>query len=184
GAWSPDGSVFAYSANARTPTDSEIWVQQADGGEPRSVFGEGKFALAAGFSPDGSKLLAVDFRANDDQSLFLVDPAGGAARELTPHEGPVKYFPGPWAADGSGFHLLTDEGREFVGIAFYDLGSGERRWVETPEREIEALAGSADGRVLAWLENDDGRALLRLSDVTAGAALPEPQLPPGTVSPL
>jgi dipeptidyl aminopeptidase/acylaminoacyl peptidase len=181
-AWSPDGSRFAYSANARTPTDSEAWVQDAAGGEPVPVFGEGRFVVPAGFSPDGTRLLAVDFRANDDQSLFVVDIEGRDAVETTPHEGRVKYLPGPWAADGSGFYLLTDEGREFVGLAFHDLASSARRWVETPAREIEYVAGSADGRVLTWLENDDGWARLRVRDVRDGRDLPEPKLPPGTVS--
>jgi dipeptidyl aminopeptidase/acylaminoacyl peptidase len=183
-AWSPDGSVYAYSANARTPTDSEVWLQSADGGAPRPVFGEGKYTAPAGFSPDGTKLLALDFRANDDQSVFLVEVAGGEATELTPHEAPTKNFPGPWAADGSGFYLLTDEGREFVGIAYHDLGSGGRRWVETPEHDVEALAASDDGSLLAWIENDDGWARLHLRDLAGGRDLPEPRLPPGTVSPL
>jgi dipeptidyl aminopeptidase/acylaminoacyl peptidase len=183
-AWSPDGKVFAYSANARTPTDSEVWVRPAEGGEARAIFGEGKFAAPAGFSPDGTKLLTLDFRANDDQSVFLVDLASGDVEELTPHDTATKNVPGPWAADGSGFYLLSDGGREFVGLAFHDLASGEARWIETPEREIESLTGSADARVLAWIENDDGWARLRLRDLEAGRDLPDPQLPPGTVSPL
>ena len=32
-----------------------------------------------------------------------------------PHDEDGIYAPGPWAADGSGFYLLTDEGREFRG---------------------------------------------------------------------
>jgi len=101
---------------------------------------------------------------------------------LTPHEGEVKFLPGPWAADGSGFHLLMDEGREFMGLAFQALDSGKREWVEAPDRDIDELAGSADGRVLAWLENDEGFARVRVRDVEAGRDLPEPTLPKGTAS--
>ena len=184
GAWSPDGRTFAYSANARTPTDSEVWLQSADGGEPRPIFGEGRLAAPARWSPDGSKLLAVDFRWNTDQSIFVLDVHSGEATEVTPHEGEVKFLPGPWLADGSGFFLLTDEGREFTGLARYDLAAGGYDWVETPEREIQELAGSADGRLLAWVENDDGWARVRVRDLESGDDLPEPQLPRGTTSPL
>lgn len=182
GAWSPDGSAFAFSANSRRPQDGEVFVWPDGDDEPRYLFGEGMYAFPASFSPDGSKLIALEFRSNSDMSLYLVDVESGDATELTPHEGEVKFFPGPWAADGSGFYLLTDEGREFIGLAFQALASGQREWVEAPERDIDELAGSADGRVLAWLENDEGFGRVRVRDLAAGKDLPEPTLPKGTAS--
>jgi dipeptidyl aminopeptidase/acylaminoacyl peptidase len=178
-AWLPDGSTFVFGANSRTPTDTELFLWR-DGEAPRQLFGEGKYAFAGPVSPDGSRLLALEFRSTSDTSLFVVDIATGEATEATPHDGEVKLLPGPWARDGSGFFVLTDEGREFTGLAFHSLSSGSREWVETPERDIDEVVGSADGRVLAWLENDRGWARLRLRDLEAGQELPEPQLPPGT----
>jgi dipeptidyl aminopeptidase/acylaminoacyl peptidase len=180
-AFAPDGSRFAYAANARTPTDMEVWVRDAEGGEPRPVFGEGRYALPMGWSPGGSQLLALDVRTNSDYTIHLVDVDGGTARELTPHDGEAKFMPGPWSADGSGFYLLTDHGREFSRLAFYDLAA--ERWtpVEEPDRDIDELAGSDDGRYIAWIENQDGWARVRVRDVAKGRDLPAPQLPPGTV---
>jgi dipeptidyl aminopeptidase/acylaminoacyl peptidase len=182
GAWSPDGSSFAFSANSRRPADSEVFVWRDGDDEPRYLFGEGMYSFPAAFSPDGSKLIALELRSNSDMSLHLVEVESGVATELTPHEGEVKFFPGPWAADGSGFYLLTDEGREFMGLAFQKLDSGTREWVAAPDRDIDELAGSADGRVLAWLENDEGFSRVRVRDVEAGTELPEPKLPKGTAS--
>ncbi|HET7568660.1 MAG TPA: S9 family peptidase [Gaiellaceae bacterium] len=176
-AWSPDGARFAYSANARTQTDQEVFVQDGDG-EPRVLFGEGMYAFGGLFSPDGRSLLAIDFRGNTDTSIHLLDAESGEARELTPHEGQVKFLPGPWAADGSGFYVVTDEGREFQGLAFQRL-DGSREWVEAPECDVEEVSGSADGRVLAWTENVDGWGRLRLRDVERGEDLPAPKLPQG-----
>jgi dipeptidyl aminopeptidase/acylaminoacyl peptidase len=180
-AFSPDGSRFAYAANARTPTDMEVWVRDADGGEPRPVFGEGRYAIPMRWSPDGSQLLVVDVRTNANTSIYLVDVDGGTARELTPHDGDAKFMPGPWAADASGFYLLTDHGREFTGLGFYDLAA--ERWtpVEEPACDIDELAGSDDGRLLAWIENDRGWARVRLRDLAGDRDLPAPQLPAGTV---
>jgi len=180
-AWAPDGRSFAFSANSRRPQDSEIFVWRDGEDEPRQLFGEGMYAFPAYWSPDGGKLVCLEFRANTDFSLHLVDVESGAASELTPHEDQVKFLPGPWAPDGSGFFLRSDEGREFMALAFQALAGGEREWVETPERDIEELAGSADGRVLAWLENDEGWARLRLRDLESGGDLPEPKLPHGAV---
>ena len=68
-----------------------------------------------------------------------------------------------------------------MGLAFQTVDTGAREWIETPDRDIDELAGSADGRVLAWLENDEGFARVRVRDVEAGKDLPEPKLPKGTV---
>lgn len=181
GAWAPGGGRFAFAANSRRPADTEVFVQEGDG-EPRYLFGEGRYAFAVSFSPDGRSLLAADFRSNTDISLYLVDVASGEARELTPHEGEAKFLPGPWAADGSGFYVLTDRGREFLGLAFQRLDAGEPEWIETPDCDVDEVAGSADGRVLAWTENDEGWARLRLRDLESGADLPEPKLPRSAIS--
>lgn len=178
-AWSPDGTRFAYAANARTPSDMEVWVRDIDTGEARPVFGEGKFSFPGGFSPDGTKLLVLDFRNNSDLSTHLVDLESGETRELTPHDDDAIFLPGPWAADGSGFYLATDAGSEFRGLAFYDLGSDGWDWVEEPTQDVEDVTLSDDGRVLAWLVNDEGYARLRLRDLETGKDLPESDLPGG-----
>ena len=175
-AWAPEGSRFAYAANARKPTDMETWVRDTDSGETQVVFGEGKFSFPGPWSPDGSKLLAIDFRNNSDISIHLIDLEEGDSRELTPHDDDAIFFPGPWAADGSGFYVVTDEGSEFRGLAFYDLASDRYEFLEEPTQDIEDLRVSSDGRVLAWIVNENGYDRLRLRDLTTGRDLPDPDL--------
>ena len=178
-AFSPDGTKLAYAANARTPADMEVWIRDLDSGDTRSVFGEGMYAFPGPWSPDGTKLVTLDFRNNSDSSIHLVDLESGETRELTPHDEEALYFPGPWAADGSGFYFLSDEGREFRGIAFFDIATGTYEWVETPDRDVEEGTASHDGRVLAWIVNEDGWDVLKLRDVATGRDLPSPDLPRG-----
>jgi dipeptidyl aminopeptidase/acylaminoacyl peptidase len=178
-AWAPDGTRFAYAANARTPTDMETWVRDAETGEARPVFGQGMFSFPGPWSPDGSKLLALDFRNNSDTSIHLVDIDGRGSRELTPHDEDAFLIPGPWAPDGSGFYLASDEGSEFRGLAFYDLGTDRYEWVEEPTQDVEDIRLSADGRVLGWLVNEEGYHRLRLRDLESGRDLPAPALPDG-----
>jgi dipeptidyl aminopeptidase/acylaminoacyl peptidase len=179
-AWSPDGTKFAYAANARNPSDMEVWVRDVGSGETRAVFGEGMFSFPGQFSPDGSKLLTLDFRNNSDASIHLVDLETGQTRELTPHDDDAIFLSGPWALDGSGFYMLTDAGSEFRGLAFYDLASDRYEWVEEPTQDVDDVTASTDGRVLAWLVNDNGYDRLRLRDLETGSDLPEPDLPPGS----
>jgi dipeptidyl aminopeptidase/acylaminoacyl peptidase len=170
-AWSPDGTKFAYAANARTPTDMECWIRDAESGETRAVFGQGMFSFPLAWSPDGTKLLAIDFRNNSDTSIHLIDVETGEARELTPHDDDAQFVPGSWAADGSGFYLLTDADSEFRGLAYYDLAADRYSWVEEPQSDVDDLKLSEDGRVLAWLVNEEGYDRLHLRDLESGRDL-------------
>jgi dipeptidyl aminopeptidase/acylaminoacyl peptidase len=178
-AFSPDGTQLAYAANARTPTDMEVWIRDLESGETRVLFGEGMFAVPGPWSPDGTKLVINELRSNSDLSLHLFDLETGDVTEVTPHTEEGIYAAGPWKPDGSGFYFLSDEGREFRGLAFYDVAAGSFEWVETPEHDLEEVASSADGRVLAWLVNEDGYERLRLRDTETGRDLNAPDLPDG-----
>ena len=178
GAFSPDGTRLAYGA--QSDTDVEVRIRDLATGDTRTVFGEGMFAVSFDWSPDGTKLLAVDLRHNSDQSIHLIDLESGEAPEITPHAEDGLYIPGPWAADGSGFYLLSDEGREFRGLAFYDLAAGRFEWVETPDADIEevalsrATAGRSPGSSTSTAGSD-----LKLRDLESGEDLPDPELPAG-----
>jgi dipeptidyl aminopeptidase/acylaminoacyl peptidase len=176
--WCPDGRLLAYAANAETPTNQEVWVREVETGEVRKALGGDLMAFPMSWSPDGSQLVVLDVRSNTDMSVLLVE--GESSRELTPHEDEAKFIPGPWAPDGSGFYLLTDEGRECVALAFFRLADDRYQWLETPDGDIEDVALSEDGRILAWIVNEDGWSRLRLRDLETGEALPEPRLPDGT----
>src|SRR6266700_3307741 len=147
GSWSVDGTKFAYAANARRPTDMEVWVRDAETGETRPVFGEGKFSFPGRFSPDGSKLLAIDFRNNSDVSIHLIDLDSGETRELTPHDDDATM-----SADGRVLGwLVNDQGYDRLRLR--DLETGQ----DLPEPDLPAgarphltgaeppLALSADG---------------------------------------
>ena len=184
--WSPDGAKIAYSANAQTPSDQDVWLRDVESGETQMLFGGVGFTFPVAWSPDGRYLTVLEFRSNSDSSIHLVEVETGETRELTPHgeDDSAVYIPGPWAQDSSGFYLVSNEGREFAGVAFYRLDGDGIEWIETPEREIEDLAGTADGRVLAWVENEDGWSRLRIRDTETGRDLPDPQLPEGASTPL
>ena len=179
GAWAPDGTKFAYAANARKPSDMECWVRDAASGESRPVFGEEMFSFPGPWSPDGTKLLAIEARNNSDTSIHLVDVEGGGSRELTPHDEDGIFAPGPWTRDGTGFYMVADAGSEFRGLALYDLASDRYEWVEEPTQDVDDVTISDDGRVLAWIVNDKGYDRLRLRDLDTGEDLPQPELPGG-----
>jgi dipeptidyl aminopeptidase/acylaminoacyl peptidase len=185
GAWDPEGRRLAYAANSRAPTDMDVWVHDAVTGETSHVFGEDQYAIPVSFSPDGERLLCLE-AFGDNERPYLVDLAGGTSRALTSGDERARFSPGPWAADGSGFWVVSDLGREFAGLAFFDLsgdrdgdGGGRLEWVETPDRNVEEVAGDRAGTVLVWMVNEDGRARMYGRDLRRGEPLPAADLPDG-----
>ncbi|QSB16396.1 S9 family peptidase [Natronosporangium hydrolyticum] len=179
GAWHPDGRRVVYSANSQTPTAMDVWLRDTDSGEVRKLFGTGRFCVPAGFSPDGASLVCVEMLANDHHQLHVVELETGEARLVTDHTEPTKFYPGPWAADGSGLWVRTDLGRDFTGLAFLDLATGKLEWVATPEWDVEEVAADDAGTVLLWLVNEDGWGRIYGRDLRTGEDLPAADLPPG-----
>jgi dipeptidyl aminopeptidase/acylaminoacyl peptidase len=181
-AWSPDGRLIAYAGNDREPTDQDVVARDVETGEVRRLLADDANYFAGGWSPDGNWLTAVKFDSNSDSDIFLVSRDGETRRLLTTREGEIRYFPGPWKADGSGFYLVTDEEREFMGLACFDLAANAYRWDVTPDWDIEHVEASADGSLLVWSVNEDGYSRLFARDERTGRTIDLPSIPDGVVS--
>lgn len=180
GYWSPDGRKLAISANDRGDhSNVDVLMYDLESGETKRVMAGSGLYYFAGWSPDGQRSLVVDVKSNTNLDIYLLNPETGEQRLLTEHEGEIKYMPGPWSPDSAGFYFLTDEGREFTGLAFFDLKTYTWKWVETPDWDIENVVGSKDGRFLAWIVNEDGFSRLYLRNLLTGALVDLPELPEG-----
>jgi dipeptidyl aminopeptidase/acylaminoacyl peptidase len=179
--WSPDGRYIAYAGNDREPTDQDVIVRDVQTGESRRpLAGDGLF-FATGWSPDGGYLLGTKVVSNSNSDVYLIDLADDSTRLLTEHEGEANHYPVGWASDGSGFYLLTDVGREFTGLGYYDITEGRWDWVETPDWDVEDATVSADGRWLVWSVNEDGYSRLYVRDLNAQGEPIQIDLPPGVL---
>ncbi|MDX1613161.1 MAG: S9 family peptidase [Candidatus Promineifilaceae bacterium] len=182
--FSPDGSAIVYSSNEREPADLDLVYRQLDNEETRILLGGGGIYYGGEWAPDGQSLVGLEVHGNTNQDLYLVDVQTGEAKHLTPHEGDVRYLPSSWKPDGSGFYLVTDQGREYLGLAFYELASGQISWLETPEWDVEDVKASADGRFLAWVVNEDGYSELYVKALESDETNHFQGLPRGTIEEL
>lgn len=179
--WSPDGSRVAFAGNDREPTEQDVIIRDlASGEERRVVTGEATY-MPAGWSPDGTRLLVLEFLSNTNTNILLVTLDDGVSRNVTTHEGEVMFIPAGWAADGSGFYVMSDEGREFAGLAFHDLATDTRTWVEAPDWDVEAASVTRDGQRLVWAVNEDGYSRIRIRALDGDTGTTEVQLPAGVL---
>jgi dipeptidyl aminopeptidase/acylaminoacyl peptidase len=179
--WSPDGKRIAYAANDRVPMDFDVCILDVKTRRVTRHEAEGKFLVAGSWSPDGRYLSVLDSRTPNDTSLFLLDTKKGTLEELTPHDDEVTYAPGPFTRDGSAFYVISNEGGEYPSLGLLELETRKISWIETPERSIEVVSISKDGKTMVWVENDEGYSRVRGRNLKTKKELELPDLPDGVL---
>lgn len=184
-AWSKDGSVLVWGRAVKGSANYDVLMRDASG-VARVIFkGEGQVSPLA-VSPDGKTVLLGRYYSVSESKRWLLDVTTGKLTELNPPEkgaAKIAYSGGQFSPDGKSVLLLSDEGSDFLRLVQIDLAtgakinlSGERSW------DVEDFALSDDGRVLAYVVNEDGYSKLVVQDFRTRRALPQPELPAGVIS--
>jgi dipeptidyl aminopeptidase/acylaminoacyl peptidase len=182
-----DGQL-CYLTNRRNGVAFDPVIRQlADGSERAMVLGEAMFVEAV-LSPDGRWLalkVASPVTANAAH-VALVDltvPAGQERlAEVTPADAPAMNFALGWRPDSAALFFTSNSGREFTGIARYDLATGQLTWLLTDDGADLTGWLSPDGAMLLVERNEDGASALALHDAAAGSLISRLPLPgAGTV---
>lgn len=172
--FTPDGRSIVYSANERDPEHTDTVLLHLETGEKRVLVQgsqERGQVVPLAWSPDGRCLACLAFRGNTDQAILVHELATGATREVYPATPPVTCAALGWTPDGTGLLLVTDQGREFRGLAVHGLdGSpGNFEWLETPQWDVDLALQSADRRTVLWVVNEDGASRLFVRVLPEGA---------------
>ena len=161
---SPDGSLLAYACNRRNGVDFDVFVRDLRTGAERTVFAPGGMTVPTGFSPDGRWLSTARLTERPgDNDIHLLDVRSGEVVHATPHDDEALFDRPAWLADGTGFLFATNSGRDFAGIARYELGSGSWRYVHEAGWDLSSTIDRG-GRTLLVELNEDGYTRLELRD--------------------
>jgi dipeptidyl aminopeptidase/acylaminoacyl peptidase len=182
GCLSPDGRLAAYSSNERSPMYLDIVLTKISDGETKRILSSDASYSFGEWSPDSRYCTIIESKnLIDDTDVCLLDTKTGKNKRLTPHEDRALYMPCSWNKKGNGFYLIANEGREFFGLAFVDVtkDGSKLKWVETPSYDIEDAVLSPNGKILAWVSNQDGYSFIHLKDVTSGRMLGPQQIETG-----
>jgi Tol biopolymer transport system component len=157
-AWSPDGTMLAFSS-AREDGTLALWTVRPDGSGLRRVTQE--HCEYADWSPDGTQLVcAAPVGAGGPYDLWVVDAASGVRRQLT--DTPETEFAPVWSPDGTRIAFQAAHGEEWAVETIAPDGSGRVR-VSAGEGADPVWSPAGD---LAW----NGPGGLTVLDV--GAAEP------------
>lgn len=178
------GTLAAYMSTRRNGRDFDLYLVDPENpaAERRALELKGQW-VPLDWSPDDTRLLLLEEISVNETYLHLFDLASGREELLTP-AGTEKVFYGPavWSKDGKGFYVVSDRGSEFIRLFYYDLA--RRTFTLLSEHipwDIEELALSPEGQVLAFTANADGASELHFLDTRTRRELAAPRLPQGQV---
>src|SRR5215472_4860527 len=184
--WAYQGDRIAYGSTKRNGTDVDIWtVNASDPTSARMVSQlEGGGWEVSDWSPDGTKLLAINGVSVTESYVWIIDVASGQKELLIPKAGAetVAYSNARFAKDGKGVFMTTDRGSEFQRLVFLDLIS-KKVDVLTPDLnwDVDEFDLAEDGRHIAFEANEDGISVLHVLDTGSRKEVPVPKLPIGVL---
>ena len=169
GGWHPDGASIAFSSNERDPRYFDVYTMNVETGARRLLFQGDASYHAGAFSPDGRSVLVQRADVGAEQTLYVLDVASGAIRQLTEPGHPSKYAHQAWSVDGRAVYCITDRDRELLYVARLDAASGALEPVVAADWDVGDFALSPDGRRLAYELNVDGFSEVRVRDLGDGS---------------
>jgi len=187
GPWSSSGDQIAYMSTRRTGKDTDLWVMNP--AEPKSD--HLLLQLAGGgwqpqdWSPDDKKILLLEELSINESYLWLVDTTTGQKTELSPPNAAekVSYGAARFSKDGKGIYATTDKDSEFHRLAYIDLDTKQPTYLTTSIHwDVESFDLARDGKLLAFVTNEEGLSVLHVRDTSNGKEMPLPRLPAGVIS--
>jgi dipeptidyl aminopeptidase/acylaminoacyl peptidase len=136
------------------------------------------------FSPDEKQLGYMEYVSANESYIWLMDIATGKARRLTEKNGneAVAYGGVDFSRDGKGIYTSTDRGSEFQRLTYIDIATGKHTTLAADINwSVTSIDVSDNGKLLAFITNEDGNSVLRLMSLPDHKILPTPKLPYGTI---
>ncbi|HKW32168.1 MAG TPA: S9 family peptidase [Candidatus Acidoferrum sp.] len=186
GPWSADGDRIAYMSTRRTGKDTDLWVMNpADSKTDRLLTQlNGGGWQPEDWSPDDKKILLLEELSINESYLWLVDTATGQKTELIPHNTTekVSYGEARFSRDGKGIYVTTDKDSEFHRLAYIDLETKQPTYLTTSIHwDVETFDLAHDGKLLAYVTDEEGLSVLHVRDTTNGREMPLPHIPSGVI---
>jgi dipeptidyl aminopeptidase/acylaminoacyl peptidase len=185
-AFSEDGRLLAWARAVKGSGDYAILTADPANPASRRVAHQGKGSLGvADIAPDKSRILLTRNISNRETRLMLLNPATGQASELPWTSQPARYESARFTPDGGRILVISDHNSDVRRLVEIDVASGRRRLL-TPDLnwDVEDYDMTSDGRLIAYVVNEDGYSRVRIIERASGRELTRPELPGGVLTAL
>jgi dipeptidyl aminopeptidase/acylaminoacyl peptidase len=173
--FSPDGKMLAFQHKEKTGSSINLALMDWSTHQVRLLTHEKdpkRSWTIATWSPDGKTLYANRGDLHEDMSVWSVDVATGAARELTPHQGNLLIGASSVSPDGKTLVIGSNEKGGYSNIALLDLATLQKKWVTDTQWDADPGSFSPAGDLFTWSLNADGRTSIHFTDAKTDKEIP------------
>ena len=159
---SPDGTRVALTS--RRDGNTEIYVMDADGGDPVNLTRHEAWDSSPAWSPDGRRIAFESKRAGADH-IFVMNADGSGVEQLTSEPAAPWAFSPAWSPDGSSIACVSGP-EEVWGIHLLDPDSGILSPLPEGQRGRDP-SWSPDGAWIAYTWSDTAHEFSHVFVMTA-----------------
>ena len=177
-AWSPDGKRIAFGSDRDEILDIhgfptyEIYVMDADGGNPQNITNNRHDDWDPSWSPDGKRIVFRSYREGHfigdfeeiTSEIYVMDADGGNQQRLTENR---KNDESPsWSPDGTRIVFSSDRKGDWVNYEIYVMdadGGNLQRLTENRDND-GAPSWSPDGKRIVFVSDREGNSEIYVMD--------------------
>ena len=162
GGWSTDGSTIVYSSNKRDAAYFDLYTQKING-DPELVYQTSNDVHSVAFkaySNDLKKIVFTEERTNRYQYLKILDIETGNITQLSDDNLNGGFKQAIFSENDEEIFVITNEGKDFSGIATLNLNSKNLNYIYSEEHEMEYFKMDFENDRLIFFVNDRGYSKL------------------------
>ncbi|MEM9004912.1 MAG: S9 family peptidase [Cyanobacteria bacterium P01_F01_bin.86] len=184
GVWSTTGDRIVYTSTRNNGKDANLYLMNPRDPSTDHLLAEveGGGWFPTDWSPDDRRIAVIEYLSINETYLWLFDTETGERTQITDKLGdePVSYLEAIFSPDGKGLYVVSDRDSEFLRLSYLDIAT-QQHTVLTADIpwNIEYIALSPDGNLLAFIANENGASVLHLLDLATGEEQTLPDLPVG-----
>lgn len=179
------GTKFLFVTNKRLKYNFDIYIRDLVTGKNELIKSfENEFTtVAESWSDDERYITFTKQYGNINVDILLLDRKTGEFENVTENDPGTDVFNAftKFNKKCTGFYYLSDEGRNFKGIKFYDIKNKKSEWFITENFEITNFEFSKNFDRLIYTVNENGSNNLKLKNLGTGK-VKKLKLPKGNYS--
>lgn len=200
--WSRDGKQLAYLHSPEGTSRFQICIARAGSlTEARTIVDQDGALSVEDWSSDGKTLLVSKYVSMTESYMYVLSVTSGELSEINSQRAgapKIAYnggrYPqslmltggpprgGRFSPDGKSVYVISDQDSEFARLVRIDLSTGRPAVITAGLKwDVEGFDISPDGATIVYSVNEDGSSRLHVLNLSTGAHLPAPSLPPGIV---
>ena len=180
--WARSGCHFAHTSTRRNGKDTDIYTMNpADPKTDKLVLERtGGGWSVSDWSADETKLLLTEYVSANESHVHLLEVATGKVTPLTPEK--AVHAGAKFASGEKEIYVASDAGAEFTQLVLIEIASGKRHVLTGKLTwNVEQFQLSPDGKMIAFVTNEDGASVLYLLNAETGKEELRPKIPTGVI---